>query len=145
MRERESDVAKGVKVSFSILAQRGLGYFARTPVLSGMFLNWDQYKAGDVAAAHHVEAGKKGWPDYTGVVRRASDGAGIFVGVETKVASGEQRENQKEAQAIIELLGGAYVLARSREEFEEAVFPIAGLEPGRIRGESSDETVPVPF
>jgi hypothetical protein len=51
-----------------------------------------------------VQLCREGWPDITAVIE------GKFVGIETKQATGWQRESQRKAQEAIEAAGGVYLL-----------------------------------
>jgi hypothetical protein len=53
----------------------------------------------------------KGWPDITACLP-----GGRFLGIECKAPKGTQSEEQKMFQALIEGLGGIYILARSVED-----------------------------
>lgn len=64
-----------------------------------------------------VRAGIKGQADISGILAPA----GRRVEIECKSATGRQSPEQKRWQAMIESLGGIYVLARSVEDVERAL------------------------
>lgn len=111
--------------ALSILEQKGLGKFTRTN--SGKFrvLGWNEH---DASKARVMVTGEPGWGDYTGIVKRASDGAGIFVAIEAKdytgVASGAQENHKK----TVEALGGIHVSAKpGLHELYKKLWPVVGL------------------
>lgn len=64
-----------------------------------------------------VRAGIKGQADISGILAPQ----GRRVEIEVKTATGRQRPEQKNWQAMIEAMGGIYVVARSVEDVERAL------------------------
>lgn len=72
-------------------------------------------KALDPSGRYFIQLAPKGASDLVGIVRRPVCGCGVHLAVETKGA-GRQTEEQKRFQAMIESLGGIYVVARSPQD-----------------------------
>lgn len=64
---------------------------------------------------YFIQGAKAGTSDKTCCI------AGAFVAIETKSATGTQRENQKRYQARVEAMGGLYILARSAGDVRKAL------------------------
>jgi hypothetical protein len=69
-----------------------------------------------------VRYGVNGQADISGIMRVG--GVGVRLEVEVKAAAGRQSEDQRRFQAMIEAMGGIYILARSASEALLAVEEI---------------------
>lgn len=78
---------------------------------------WRQNTGKAKIGERWIKFGLKGQGDATGLV----DPEGKRVELETKTEDGRQSEDQKNFQAMIERLGGTYVLARSLADFDAAM------------------------
>jgi hypothetical protein len=75
--------------------------------------------AAQTVAGRWVRYGVPGQADISGI--RLPHGQ--FVQIEVKSATGRQTEAQRKWQRMVEKFGGLYVLARSVEDVERAMFP----------------------
>lgn len=86
----------------------------------GWFANGRPCRKTDPGALP-VRFGTPGQGDYTGLVLVPYQEFGVRLELETKSADGVQSDEQKTFQAMIEKFGGIYVLARSLDDFDDAM------------------------
>lgn len=156
---KEAEVSTAVKGYFNILWQLGKGRLTRTNSFKGMLLSYYDYQrllaclngAGARSEAlaiahraHSVSTGEEGWPDWSGVITRASDGVGVFCGVEVKGGGGKLREGQLKMQEHIRGLGGIMIEAKSVDDAAKEISEITG-HPYFRREDASKEYTQLPF
>lgn len=98
----------------------------------GLFYRVRKNNLGQVVEAVAIKIGEEGEPDLDGVLRRW-DGIGQRFGIECKTGEAGQNTAQKRYQAMLESMGGLYILARSPEQALEI------LERERVRGQPGAE------
>lgn len=79
---------------------------------------WRQNVGSAIIRGRYVDFGPpKGCADFIGLIAPQ----GRFLAIECKSATGKQREAQQKFQAMIESLGGIYLMPRSLEDVDAAL------------------------